>query len=82
MANRLFQRVRVRAVLHRQIHVDFGDVYIGHDAAHRELLGVGQGEGRMPPSVIVAPDSMVLYCCAASRCAVNSALSVSAMAAV
>ena len=48
MANRLFQRVRVRAVLHRQIYVDFGDVYIGHGAAHRELLGIGQGRGGCP----------------------------------
>ena len=48
MTHGTLQRVRVRAVLHRQIYVDFRDVHIGHDAAHRELLGVGQGRGGCP----------------------------------
>ena len=34
------QCVRVRAVLHRQTYVDFGDVHIGHGSAHRELLDI------------------------------------------
>ena len=48
MAHRTLQRVRVRAVLHRQICTDFGNVHIGHDAAHRELLGIRQGRGGCP----------------------------------
>ena len=48
MADRFFQRVGSRTVLHGQVHVDFGDINIGHDTAHGELLGVGQGRGRSP----------------------------------
>ena len=46
MTHGAFQRVRVRTMLHGQVHVDFGNVHISHDAAHRELLGIGQGRGR------------------------------------
>jgi len=35
-------------MLHRQVHVDFGDVDVSHDTAHRELICVGQGRGRSP----------------------------------
>ena len=48
MTHGTLQRVCVRAMLHRQVYVDFGDVHIGHDAAHCELLGVGQGRGGSP----------------------------------
>lgn len=48
MTHGTLQRVCVRAMLHRQVYVDFGDVHIGHDAAHRELLGIGQGRGGYP----------------------------------
>ena len=48
MTHGAFQRVRVRTMLHGQVHVDFGNVHIGHDAAHRELLGIGQGRGGCP----------------------------------
>ena len=48
MADRLFKRVCRRTVLHRQIHFDFGNVHIGHDAAHRELFFIRQGRGRSP----------------------------------
>ena len=43
---------------------------------------ITEGGADAPPSVIVAPDSMALYCSAASRWAVSSASSVSAIAAV
>ena len=42
------QRVRTRTVLHREVHVDFRNVHIRHDAAHGELICVGQGRGRSP----------------------------------
>ena len=48
MTHGTLQRVRVRATLHRQVYVDLGDVYIGHDAAHCELLGIRQGRGGCP----------------------------------
>ena len=40
-----FQWLCARTVLHGQIHTYLGNIHIGHDAAHRELLGVGQGRG-------------------------------------
>lgn len=48
MAHGTLQRVCVRAVLHRQTYVDFGNVHIGHDTTHRELFGIGQGRGFRP----------------------------------
>ena len=45
MTHGTLQRVRVRAVLHRQIYADLGDVNVAHDTAHGELLGIGQGRG-------------------------------------
>ena len=43
---------------------------------------ISEGGADAPPSVIVAPDNMALYCSAACRWAVSSVLSVSSMAAV
>ena len=43
---------------------------------------IAEGGASAPPPVIVAPDSMALYCSAASRWAVSSASSVSAITAV
>ena len=48
MAYGTLQRVRVRAVLHRQIYADLGNVHIGHDTTHRELFGIGQGRSGSP----------------------------------
>ena len=48
MTHGFFQRVGARAVFHWQIHADFRNVHIAHDAAHRELLIIRQGRGRSP----------------------------------
>ena len=48
MAYGALQRVRIRTMLHGQIYSDFRDVHIGHDAAYRELLGIGQGRCGSP----------------------------------
>lgn len=40
--------IRVRAVLHGQINIDFRNINIAHDTAHCELLGIGQGRGGYP----------------------------------
>ena len=42
------QRLRSRAVLHRQIHADLRDIDGAHSPAHRELLRIEQGRGRSP----------------------------------
>ena len=42
------QRLRSRAVPHREIHADLRDVDSTHGPAHRELLRISQG-GRAPP---------------------------------
>ena len=64
MADRFFQRVGSRTVLHGQVHVDFGNVNIAHDAAHGELLGVGQGRGICPSlrDRRIGQHSIVLLC--------------------
>ena len=43
MTHGTLQRFRIRAVLYRQVYVDFGNVNVAHDTAHRKLLGGGQG---------------------------------------
>ena len=48
MANGMLQRFCVGTVLYGEIYVNFGDVHIRHDAAHRELLGIRQGRGQSP----------------------------------
>ena len=48
MAHGPFQCLCACAMLHRQVHVDFGDVDVSHDTAHRELICVGQGRGGSP----------------------------------
>ena len=35
-------------MLYRQVYTDFGDVDVSHDAAHCELICVGQGRGGCP----------------------------------
>ena len=48
MAHGALQCLRVRTMLHGQIYVDFGNVYVAHDAAHGELLRIRQGRGGSP----------------------------------
>ena len=65
MTHGTLQRVRVRAVLHRQIYADLGDVHIGHDTTHRELFGIGQGRGGSPSLCdgrLAGQHSVVLLC--------------------
>ena len=48
MADRFFQCLCARTVLHGQIHTYLGNIHIGHDAAYRKLLGIRKGRGECP----------------------------------
>ena len=64
MADRFFQCLCARTVLHGQIHTYLGNIHIRHDAAHGELICVGQGRGRSPSlrDRRIGQHSIVLLC--------------------